>query len=118
MGRRRRLEKGKEMEGAEDEWRRKVEERLEGLEKVVTDRFREVMGWLGEVMKELVEVKELVDSEGLEGSEGSEEEEEEDGEGDAEKDGEEARDEEMVEAGLEVNGGVGTENGGDVEMVE
>ena len=104
MGRKRRLEKGKEREwteGAEDEWRRKVEERLEGLEKAMTDGFREVMGRLGEVMRELAEVKELMDLESV----GSEESEE-DGEGD----------EEAVEQ--MVDRGVGTENGEDVEMVE
>ena len=118
-GRKRRTGKGKErertdgMEGVEDEWRGQVEERLERLEGTVVEGFRRVLWMVGEVMRELGEVKELIESEsiGLEGSE-------EDGEG------EEEAAEQMVdreggkESEAEVVGGGEVENRGDVEMAE
>ena len=83
--RKRKAGKGKEkertegMEGAEDGWKGQVEERLEKLEGTVVEGFWRVLWMVGEVMRELGEVKELIESEsvGLEGLE-------EDGEGDKE----------------------------------
>ena len=136
-GRRRRLEKGKEKETeeteeAEVEWRKRVEVRVDGLERAMVGGFQEILGRILELVREvremreeLVEVKELVDSRGLM-SEGSEVSEEEDGEGEEEdreeEDGEE-RDEMEAEGmvgggnGEEPEGG-GAKNGEDVEMVE
>ena len=125
-GRKRRTRKGKErertdgtegVEVAEDEWRGRVEEKLERLEGTVVEGFRRVLWMVGEVMRELGEVKELVESESV-GSEGSEE----DGEGEEEEevevegqvvDGETGKEPE-VEVAREGEAG----NGGDVEMAE
>ena len=124
-GRKRRTGKGKErerMEGtegtevAEDEWRGRVEKRLERLEGTMVEGFWRVLWMVEEVIRELAEVKELVGSEsvGLEGSE-------EDGEGEEEKEeavGQMVDRETRKESEVEVAGEGEAENGGDVEMVE
>ena len=118
-GRKRKAGTGKEKErtegteGAENEWRRRVEDQLERLEGTVAEGFRRVLWMVREVMRELGEVKELVESESV-GSEGSEE----DGEGEEEAveqmvDGEAGKESEM-----EVVGEGDAGNGGDVEMVK
>ena len=118
-GRKRRTGKGKErertegMEGAEDEWKGWVEERLEKLEGTVVEGFRRVLWMVGEVMWELGEVKELMESESV-GSEGSEE----DGEGEEEAVEEMVDGEGGKELEVEVVGGGEAGNGGDVEMAE
>ena len=102
-------------EGAEDEWRGRVEERLEKLEGTVVEGFRRVLWMVGEVMRELGEVRELMESESV-GSEGSEE----DGEGEEEEEavGRMVDGEAGKESEVEVAGGGEAGNGGDVEMAE
>ena len=111
-GWKRKAGKGKEKErmegteGAEDKWRRRVEDRLERLEGTVAEGFRRVL-WM------VREVKELVESESVR-SEGSEE----DGEGEEEAVEQMVDREAGKESEVEVVGEGDAENGGDVEMVE
>ena len=118
-GRKRKAGKGKEKErtegteGAEDEWKGRVEERLEKLEGTVVEGFQRVLWMVGEVMRELGEVKELMESESV-GSEGSEE----DGEGEEEAVEQMVDGEGGKELEVEVVGEGEVENGGDVEMAE
>ena len=83
----------------------------------MVEGFRRVLWMVGEVMRELGEVKELLESESV-GSEGSEE----DGEGEEEEEvevvGQMVDGEAGKESEVEVAGGKEAENGGDVEMAE
>ena len=96
-----------------DGWKRRVEDRLEKLEGMVVEGFQRVLWMVGEVMRELGEVKELMESESI-GLEGSEED----------REGEEEAVEQMVdgeggkESEAEVVGEGEAGNGGDVEMAE
>ena len=118
-GQKRKAGKGKEKErtegteGAEDMWRRQVEDRLERLEGTVAEGFWRVLWMVREVMQELGEVKELVESESV-GSEGSEE----DGEGEEEAVEQMVDEEAGKESEVEVVGEGDAENGGDLEMAE
>ena len=86
---------------------------MEKLEGMVVEGFQRVLWMVGEVMRELGEVKELIESESV-GSEGSEE----DGEGEEELEEQTVDGEGGKELEVEVVREGEAENGGDMEMAE